>query len=411
MVMHYEQLLQKLQDLYPGLPTAVSLRQRLSRNLVSDGKVELPPGVFEEAQLACSAFFELRQNKKYQDSVAQKLVGGQSSALLEHGNFSALMSYDFHLTPDNQLKLIEINTNASSSLLIDLIYRERGLSNPYSADFRKDIVATFEQEFALSRTSKNKTLQTIAIIDHQPHTQKMYIEFELYKSLFEQAGLKCIIGDIADFKIQNKNLVGPQGDVIDIVYNRYTDFYLSSPESALLLEAYDKNYSCFSPNPREYALLADKERLLEISIPGRLESFGLSQGSCAAIDRVLLKSYDANLLDRNELWSKRRQFFFKPKRSYGGKAAYKGASISKVTFEKMFEAEVLAQEFVAAPVVEIQVPCEGQKGYEPKLFKYDLRFYAYQNRVQLVAARLYQGQTTNMNTLGGGFAPLVHTRT
>ena len=39
--------------------------------------------------------------------------------------------------------------------------------------------------------------------------------------------------------------------------------------------------------------------------------------------------------------------------------------------------------------------------------KFDLRNYAYNGQVQWVAARLYQGQTTNFRTPGGGFAPVV----
>lgn len=38
--------------------------------------------------------------------------------------------------------------------------------------------------------------------------------------------------------------------------------------------------------------------------------------------------------------------------------------------------------------------------------KFDLREYTYDGAVQWVAARLYQGQTTNFRTLGGGFAPV-----
>ncbi len=38
--------------------------------------------------------------------------------------------------------------------------------------------------------------------------------------------------------------------------------------------------------------------------------------------------------------------------------------------------------------------------------KLDLRAYVYDGRVQLTAARLYQGQTTNFRTAGGGFAPV-----
>jgi hypothetical protein len=38
--------------------------------------------------------------------------------------------------------------------------------------------------------------------------------------------------------------------------------------------------------------------------------------------------------------------------------------------------------------------------------KFDLRAYAYAGEVQWTAARLYQGQTTNFRTPGGGFAPV-----
>jgi hypothetical protein len=41
-----------------------------------------------------------------------------------------------------------------------------------------------------------------------------------------------------------------------------------------------------------------------------------------------------------------------------------------------------------------------------KPMKFDVRQYVYGGRVQWSAARLYQGQTTNFRTPGGGFAPL-----
>jgi len=41
-----------------------------------------------------------------------------------------------------------------------------------------------------------------------------------------------------------------------------------------------------------------------------------------------------------------------------------------------------------------------------KPMKFDLRAYTYDGAVQWMAARLYQGQTTNFRTPGGGFAPV-----
>jgi hypothetical protein len=43
----------------------------------------------------------------------------------------------------------------------------------------------------------------------------------------------------------------------------------------------------------------------------------------------------------------------------------------------------------------------------PERRKTDVRLYTYDGRVLLTAARLYQGQTTNFRTPGGGFAPVL----
>ncbi len=42
----------------------------------------------------------------------------------------------------------------------------------------------------------------------------------------------------------------------------------------------------------------------------------------------------------------------------------------------------------------------------PEARKTDVRLYVYNGQVLLTAARLYQGQTTNFRTPGGGFAPV-----
>ena len=39
--------------------------------------------------------------------------------------------------------------------------------------------------------------------------------------------------------------------------------------------------------------------------------------------------------------------------------------------------------------------------------KLDIRLYTYGGQLLLAAARLYQGQTTNFRTPGGGFAPVL----
>lgn len=55
---------------------------------------------------------------------------------------------------------------------------------------------------------------------------------------------------------------------------------------------------------------------------------------------------------------------------------------------------------------ELITPGERRTGPEANM-KVDVRNYVYAGRVQLLAARLYQGQTTNLRTEGGGFAPVL----
>ena len=93
-------------------------------------------------------------------------------------------------------------------------------------------------------------------------------------------------------------------------------------------------------------------------------------------------------------------YFFKPVDGYGGKAAYRGDKLTRSVLQQhprppLRGAASRAAERAHHPVDGREVP-----------LKLDLRNYVYDGEVQLVAARLYQGQTTNFRTAGGGFAPV-----
>ncbi|HEX6736206.1 MAG TPA: hypothetical protein VF096_15465, partial [Azonexus sp.] len=93
-------------------------------------------------------------------------------------------------------------------------------------------------------------------------------------------------------------------------------------------------------------------------------------------------------------------WFFKPAAGFGSRAAYRGDKLTKRVFEDILQGGYIAQEI--APPSEHPVLVED----ESRVMKADIRAYVYQGRVQLFAARLYQGQTTNFRTPGGGFAPV-----
>ncbi len=312
------------------------------------------------------------------------------------------MSYDFHLSDSENPKLIEINTNASSSLIINESYRTNALPNIFarSQDFEKDILSCFENEFHLF--DPNRELKVIAILDEAPKNQKMYLEFLFYQELFIRAGYSCLIADPKDLKIKNGQLVYQDQLAIDLIYNRHTDFYFATEACAHLREAYLKELACFSPHPFEYALLADKQRLFEIS-QGEISLESLSPSEKNLIDQVVLKSYDiSKATDKDWFWTNKKKLFFKPKRSFGGKAGYRGQGVTNSVFANIISHDYLAQEFAPPSSVEIQ----REDGSSIEL-KYDLRFYVYKDRIQLGVARLWQGQMTNINTPGGGLTPIV----
>jgi hypothetical protein len=104
--------------------------------------------------------------------------------------------------------------------------------------------------------------------------------------------------------------------------------------------------------------------------------------------------------DSDRLWAARRGLFFKPATGYGSRAAYRGDKLTRRVWTKILGGQYVAQELVP--------PGERRIGPESSM-KTDVRNYVYAGQVHLLAARIYQGQTTNLRTAGGGFAPVLTT--
>jgi hypothetical protein len=174
------------------------------------------------------------------------------------------------------------------------------------------------------------------------------------------------------------------------------DFSLEGPQHSALREAYLAGAVVITPNPRNHALLADKRNLTVLSDTARLFGFGLPAELArrsAHVPRTVMVSPD----NTTELWQARRSFFFKPATGHGAKAVYRGDKLTRGVWQQILAANYVAQELV--PPGERTVMVDAAT--EPR--KTDIRLYGH---VLLAAARLYQGQTTNFRTPGGGFAPV-----
>lgn len=103
------------------------------------------------------------------------------------------------------------------------------------------------------------------------------------------------------------------------------------------------------------------------------------------------------------LWRERKRLFFKPFAGFGSRAAYRGDKLTQRVWQEILAGDYVAQALVT-PGERTIAEASGQA--PAQVLKFDLRDYVYDGQVQWVAARLYQGQTTNFRTPGGGFAPV-----
>ena len=313
-----------------------------------------------------------------------------------------LLGLDFHLGADGP-RLIEINTNPGGVLLNALLAQAQRVCMPDrvqpvlpALQTEEDVFAILQQEWRLQRG--DAPLRTIAIVDASPQAQYLFPEFLLYAELLRRHGIGAVICDPDQLRRQDNRILFAEQPV-DMIYNRLTDFALAQPEHELLRTAYLDGIVALSPHPRAHALYADKRNLILLGDPEFLVRAGCSADVAAelavAVPHTLLVTDD----NRADLWGRRRDYFFKPAAGFGSKASYRGDKITRRVWDEMVVGTYVAQAIVPPGVRHVSAS-------DPPL-KADVRCYAYQGRPVSFAARLYQGQTTNFRTPGGGFAPVL----
>lgn len=370
-------------------------------HLFSHAPVFLPKADRGAMQAIVHAVEAAARLPAYQEAV---LAWAPPIARVDHGPTGALMGYDFHLTPDGP-KLIEVNTNAGGAFLNAFLARaqiaccaevERALALSSLTAFDDAVIAMFEAEWR--QQGRGDPLRRIAIVDERPREQYLYPEFLLAKRLFERNGIEVVIASPSELRFEC-NLLQHGGRPIDLIYNRLVDFALEAPDHVAIRTAYEDGAVVVTPNPRNHALLADKRNLVLLSDPEQLTAWGLAADHAAALAGApeTLRVTD---VDAGQLWAERKSYFFKPAAGHGGKAVYRGDKLTKGVW-----AEILAGDYIAQAVAtpsERTILLDGERVQR----KVDVRLYTYDGDTLLAAARLYQGQTTNFRTPGGGFAPV-----
>ena len=360
--------------------------------LFSATEVVLAPAMLDAMATLIAAIESVIALPAYQQRV---LAWAPASAQGPMAARSVFFGYDFHLTADGP-KLIEINTNAGGGLFNTRLLMAHGQTET-ARRIEQEFVAMFREEWRLMRG--DAPLKRIAIVDENAMQQYLAPEFVLFRELFAANGIAAVVADPGEFTCADGQLLH-NGEGVDLIYNRLTDFSLDAAVNAKIRDIWANGGVVVTPHPRAHALYADKRNLILLSDEAALVELGVP----ASIRQTLLAGIPRTVAveagDSERFWPERKGWFFKPAAGFGSRAAYRGDKLTKRVFEEIGQGGYIAQQIV--PPSEHAVPVAG----EMQSMKADIRAYVYQGRVQLFAARLYQGQTTNFRTPGGGFAPV-----
>lgn len=371
-------------------------------HLFSNVAVFITSRMFEQLLGVVRAIETVSGLPAYSDAV---LAWAPDIARYDPGPVGAFMGYDFHITVDGP-KLIEVNTNAGGAFLTAPLTRaqRRCCADAGQARGRTDAdrfeqatLRMFQEEW--SRQERSATLKRVAIVDDDPEAQYLYPEFVLAQRFFERHGIEAVVGDGRHLHY-DQGVLRFEGRPIDLVYDRLVDFALAQPEHGALKSAYLDGAVVVTPNPRAHALFADKRNLTLLSDPERLRQLGAGPEEVEVLVRGVPPTTAVTPDNANELWKGRKNLFFKPAGGHGSKAVYRGDKLTRSVWDQIATGSYVAQAFAAPGRRAVRVDQSSES------LKADVRLYTYAGDVLLAAARLYQGQTTNFRTPGGGFAPV-----
>ncbi len=359
------------------------------------------PHLFAAAPVFISEL-QLQQMKQVIAAVEEVVGSPKPQAAL-----GVFYGYDFHLN-EQGAHLIEINSNAGGAflcaLLIDsqrdaMLYGESPVHASTSSartevGLEQSFLEMFRNEWRL--VQGDVPLKTIAIVDEQPESQYLYPEFLLAQKMFERAGIAAFIVDPSALQARDDGLYCSDRR-LDLIYNRLTDFDLRKYPHLRL--AWEQRQVVLTPDPEHYGRYSDKRKLAQLTDGEWLRGAGVSQSSIDGLLRGIPQTRMVRAEDAVQWWEERKQWFFKPASGYGSKGAYRGDKMTKRVFEEVMQSDYVAQR--------LALPGERKvclDGAPPQSLKFDVRCYVYGGNIQLIVARLYQGQTTNFRTPGGGFA-------
>jgi hypothetical protein len=353
-------------------------------------------------ELFLKVFYEVLSKDRVQDVFLENLNPEFKKQFKGISTGGLFLGFDFHET-ENGPQLIEINTNAGGLIINSILYKvqdeccdmpygENTLSN--KTNWKEHILSYIRNEWNVNYP--NKELKTLVILDENPESQFLYPEFKIFQSILLEHNIQCFILSPDKLSLKN-NFVYFEDQQIDFIYNRHTDFLLESPSMSPIASAWQNGNLCVSPNPIDFSLYANKSNLHILSNRETLLKLGVEEETIQILLNTIPESRIVKEKERDSIWTERKHLYFKPLQSYGSKGVYAGRKITKSKFDEILALDYLMQK---------EIPPSTRK-INSSEFKIDYRVYVYNQKILMLASRLYQGQTTNFRTVGGGFSPVM----
>ncbi len=283
---------------------------------------------------------------------------------INYGTF--ILGFDFHLTSKGP-KLIEINTNPGG--LVSAFHLNYDFGNNIEKKFYQIFLDIIHNEFNLANLPNN--LQNIAIVDNNITQQYLYPEMVYMSNILKKSNLNVVLCSPEELKLNLSNQLVYGKTIINMIYNRLTDFRLIDKQNEHIRLSVLANMTVITPHPAAYVRVSDKLLLTKINDP-------------IVPLTIEFKNYSYDYWKQNK-----KKYVFKPSNLYASKGVFIGKTISNKCLLSLGE-NTIVQEYC-------------QPGSSDDGTKYDLRVYCYKGKVICYVARHFTKNIMELSMPSSGF--------
>ncbi len=322
-------------------------------------------------------------------------------------------AWDFHISPEQGWQLIECNDNGSGFLfaaVINHLYYELSDLAQVSAIEPPPVMDAFGEQLAamIEREAKDffgavpDGLFLILETTDMLRIGKFYQELILLRDLLRRRGWHSEIGSPDQLRWDGRVLLW-NGQRVDFIINRCTDFFWDGDEFSALRAGYLNGRVYVAPNPFTYATRSDKRLLEWLSSSSFDRELGILPEERAILSAHVPETFllqDENL---SELAAKKTEFFFKPTHGFASHGILTGSQVGTARLRQLLKRNrpYVAQKSVPKPTLIVSRP-----DAEVTLWT-DLRVWAYRGQRFLISGRASTQRDRIDLTSPGGWLPTL----